>query len=146
MPEGDGEGKLPQETIGDQCLPLSIVCDERLKMSLQQIRCDRHQNTPRLIQRYSGKESPNIGRPLLDCSRVASSWMTSQCSTRTPPSTRRMSAAIQFMGAPNPENRPWTMTISPSATIIPGSYFSVGGMLLIRSNRPSRPGPMCALC
>src|SRR6266446_7092519 len=56
--------------------------------------------------RYTGNESPNIGLPLLDCSPVASSWMTSQCSTRTPSSIRRMSAAIQFTGAPNPENRP----------------------------------------
>ena len=33
---------------------------------------------------YSGNLSPNIGRPLLEDSRVASSWMTSQCSTRIP--------------------------------------------------------------
>src|SRR5712664_3145131 len=90
-----------------------------------------------------GNASPNIGRPLRDCSREASSWMTSQCSTMTPPSIRRMSAAIQLTGAPNPENRPWTMTISPSATIIPAWYFSVAGRLLMRSNRPSRPGAMC---
>jgi len=56
--------------------------------------------------RYSGNESPNIGLPLLDCSCVASSWMTSQCSTRTPSSILRMSAAIKFAGAPSPENRP----------------------------------------
>src|SRR5712691_172947 len=31
--------------------------------------------------------------------------MTSQCSMRTPSSIRRISAAIQFTGAPNPENR-----------------------------------------
>jgi len=30
----------------------------------------------------------------------------------------------------------------PSATIVPASYFSVGGRLVIRSNRPSRPGAM----
>src|SRR5260370_291770 len=29
---------------------------------------------------------------------------------------------------------------SPSATIVPGSYLSVGGRLLMRLNRPSRPG------
>ena len=46
----------------------------------------------------------------------------------------------------NLENRPWTITRSPSATIILGAYFSVGGMLLMRLNRPSRPGAMCALC
>jgi hypothetical protein len=42
-----------------------------------------------------------------------------------------MSAAIQAVGWPNPENRPWIITSSPSATIIPGSHFSVGGILLI---------------
>src|SRR5208283_4538640 len=43
--------------------------------------------------------------------------MTSQCSTSTPSLMRRMSAAIQFTGAPKPENRPWIITRSPSATI-----------------------------
>src|SRR5262245_13448555 len=33
---------------------------------------------------YFGNWSPNMGKPLLDCSFVASSWMTSQCSARTP--------------------------------------------------------------
>src|ERR1700732_3794756 len=36
---------------------------------------------------------------------------------------RTMSAAIQFLGSPVPEKRPWTITKSPSATINPGSYF-----------------------
>jgi hypothetical protein len=40
---------------------------------------------------------------------------------------RIMSAAIQFTGRPMPENRPWMMTKSPSATITPGSYLRVGG-------------------
>src|SRR5262245_31421390 len=57
-----------------------------------------------------------------------------------------MSAAIQFAGAANPEKRPWTMSKSPSATMRPGSYLSVGGKLLTRLKRPSRPGAMCALC
>src|SRR5207248_398298 len=51
---------------------------------------------------------------------------------------RRMSAAIQLFGLPCPEKRPWTITKSPSATINPGSYFSVDGTLLIRLKRPSR--------
>src|SRR6266446_10691486 len=68
-----------------------------------------------------------MGRPLFDDSRVASSWITSQCSASTPSTRRRMSAAIQAVGWPNPENRSWIITRSPSATIIPGSYFSVGG-------------------
>src|SRR6266849_3642148 len=84
--------------------------------------------------------SPNMGRPLLDDSRVASSWITSQCSTRIPLSMRRISAAIQLTGWPKSENRPCTITKSPSATIVPGSYFNVGGRLLIRLKRPSRPG------
>src|SRR5438132_11654653 len=49
---------------------------------------------------YPGNELPNIGFPLLDCPRVASSSMTSQCSTKTPSSMTRMSAAIQLAGAP----------------------------------------------
>src|SRR5437660_499967 len=36
--------------------------------------------------------------------------------------------------------RPCTITKSFSATIVPGSYFSVGGMLLMTLKRPSRPG------
>src|SRR5712671_2778549 len=89
---------------------------------------------------------PNIGRPLFDCSCVTSSWITSQCSTRTPSSMRTMSAATQFTGRPKFENRPCTMTKFPSATIVPGSYLRAGGRLLMRSNKPSRPGAMCALC
>jgi predicted helicase len=42
---------------------------------------------------------------------VASSCRTSQCSASIPPSaTRTTSAAIQFLGLPIPENRPWTIT------------------------------------
>src|SRR6187200_2291683 len=40
------------------------------------------------------------------------------------------------------QKRPCTITKSPSATIVPGSCLSVGGMLLTRLNRPSRPGEM----
>src|SRR6267142_2333766 len=95
---------------------------------------------------HSVKLPPNIGRPLLDSAWEASSWRTSQCSTRTPSTMRRMSAAIQLFGRPCPEKRPWTITKSPSATITPCSYLSVGGALLIRLKRPSRPGSICALC
>src|SRR5215471_2857878 len=49
-------------------------------------------------------------------------------------------------GRPCPENRPWAMTKSPSATMRSHSYLSVGGRLLIRLKRPSRPALMCALC
>src|SRR3979411_2726705 len=44
------------------------------------------------------KLSPNIGRPLFDSARAASSWRTSQCSVNTPSAIRTMSAAIQFLG------------------------------------------------
>src|SRR5882672_5568563 len=77
-----------------------------------------------------------MGRPLFDDSRETSSSMTSQCSASKPPTMRTMSAAIQFFGAPWPEKRPWTITNSPSATMSPGSYFSVGGVLLIRLKNP----------
>ena len=53
--------------------------------------------------------------------------LISQCSSRTPSFMRIMSVAIT--GRPMPENRPWMMTKSPSATITPGSYLRVGGML-----------------
>src|SRR2546426_12821400 len=36
---------------------------------------------------------------------------------------RRISAAIQFTGAPKPLNRPCKITKSPSATMVPGSYL-----------------------
>src|SRR6266478_8057628 len=65
----------------------------------------------------SAKLSPNIDRPLFDSERAASSWRTSQCSANTPSAMRTTSAAIQFLGRPVPENRPCTMTKSPSATI-----------------------------
>src|ERR1700722_2845405 len=91
---------------------------------------------------YFGKVFPNIGAPLFDCSSVASSWITSQCSTSIPSSMRTISAAIQFTGSPRSLNRPCTMTKLLSAMMIPGSYFSVGGVLFIRSNKPSRPGAM----
>src|SRR5260370_4012137 len=94
----------------------------------------------------SAKLSPNIGRPLFDSARAASSWTTSQCSANTPLAMRTTSAAIQFLGRPVPENRPWTMTKSPSATITPGSYLRDAGVPLMRLKRPSRPGSMCALC
>jgi hypothetical protein len=58
------------------------------------------------LRAHSRNLSPNMGRPLLDCARVFSSWMMSQCSTSRPSSMRRMSAAIQFTGCPKPENRP----------------------------------------
>src|SRR6266478_4152217 len=74
----------------------------------------------------SAKLSPNIDRPLFDSERAASSWRTSQCSANTPSAMRTTSAAIQFLGRPVPENRPWTMTKSPSATITPGSYLRRG--------------------
>src|SRR6266567_8114585 len=46
-----------------------------------------------------GKLSPNIGSPLFDPSRVASSWITSQCSASWPFSMRTMSTTIQATGA-----------------------------------------------
>src|SRR4029077_3523250 len=89
---------------------------------------------------YFGKVFPNMGAPLFDCSSVASSSMTSQCSARTPFSMRTISAAIQLTGRPIFENRPCKIAKSPSATMVPRSYLRVGGRLLMRSKRPSRPG------
>ena len=63
----------------------------------------------------AGNLSPNIGRPLRDCSRVVSSWMTSQCSASTPSSMRTMSATTHAAGWPIPLNRPWRMTKSSVA-------------------------------
>src|SRR6266478_1896979 len=56
------------------------------------------------------KLSPNMGSPLLEDSRLASSSMTSQCSARRSFSILTISAAIQATGGPCPEKRPWTMT------------------------------------
>src|SRR5260370_20279759 len=109
---------------------------------------DQHQRLPFSCSQsraQSGNLSPNIGSPLFDCFLVASSWITSQCSRRTPLLMRRMSAAIQFADR-KPENRPWIITNSPSATIVPCSYLSVGGRVLTRLNNPSRPGGVGALC
>ena len=49
-------------------------------------------------RRYFVNFSPNMGSPLFDSALVASSWITSQCSRKTPSLMRRMSAAIQFVG------------------------------------------------
>jgi len=40
----------------------------------------------------------------------------------------------------DPEKRPWTITKSPSATMRPGSYFRVAGLLLNRLKGSSRSG------
>src|SRR4029453_7927035 len=67
MAEGDGEGKLPHDIIGDQCLPLRVVCDERLKMSLQQIGCVHLQKSPRF---NSPPQESTLARAI-DMPRVA---------------------------------------------------------------------------
>jgi hypothetical protein len=59
---------------------------------------------------HSGNVVPNIGRPLRGSALVASSCRTSQCSASTPSATRTTSVAIQLLGLPVPENRPWTIT------------------------------------
>jgi hypothetical protein len=51
-----------------------------------------------------------------------------------------ISAAIQFTETPKPLNRPCTITRSPSATIVPGSYFDVGGKLLMRLKKTLATG------
>jgi hypothetical protein len=56
------------------------------------------------------KSGSDIGRPLRDCSRVPSSWITSQCSASTSSCRRRMSATIHAAGRPWPLNRPCRMT------------------------------------
>jgi hypothetical protein len=46
MADGGRVGEFPQNIIGDQRLPLRVVLDERLDMSLQEIGCDRHLSLP----------------------------------------------------------------------------------------------------
>src|SRR3954451_6920025 len=46
MADGGRVGEFPQEIIGDQRLPLRVVLDERLDMSLQQIGGDCHRSLP----------------------------------------------------------------------------------------------------
>ena len=58
----------------------------------------------------AGKVSPNMGSPLWDWERVASSWMTSQCSASSPSATRTMSVTIQLVGWPIWEKRPCKIT------------------------------------
>jgi hypothetical protein len=45
-----------------------------------------------------GKVSPNIGRPLRDWVRSASSWMTSHCSASLLSAMRTMSTTTQLIG------------------------------------------------
>jgi bifunctional non-homologous end joining protein LigD len=56
------------------------------------------------------KRKAALAKLLRRSSDVASSCRTSQCSASTPSATRTTSAAIQFLGLPVPENRPWTIT------------------------------------
>jgi len=64
-----------------------------------------------------------------------------------PSATRTTSAAIQFLGLPVPEKP----TMDDHVIVFqqrsgPGSYFSVGGVLLTRLNRPVAPRPdVCAV-
>src|SRR2546422_4529427 len=44
MADGRRVGEFPQNIIGDQRLPLRVVLDERLDMSLQEIGSDRHRS------------------------------------------------------------------------------------------------------
>src|SRR5258708_16528592 len=67
------------------------------------------------------KTLPNIGRPLFDCSRDASSWITSQCSTRLLPLMRRISAALLFTASPTSAIRPSPLTHAPSSRCVTGS-------------------------
>ena len=69
---------------------------------------DAYRTAQRL--RILGRKAIAEHRPtLFDSASDASSSITSQCSTRTPSTTRTMSAAIQFFAAPKPENRPCTI-------------------------------------
>jgi len=56
------------------------------------------------------KTIANIGSPLADWARVASSCRTSQCSAELAVLERMTSAAIQAEGRPLPEKRPYAMT------------------------------------
>src|ERR1700676_1473714 len=82
-----------------------------------------------------GNAVPNIGRPLTDVSRVASSSMTSQCSAKTPFSRRTISTTIQFAGRPRPVMRPCSISRFPSAKIALFSYRIVSGTDLINPDR-----------
>src|SRR2546423_14087898 len=59
-------------------------------------------STDAALSAHALNVSPNMGRPLFDDVRVASFWITSQCSTSIPFSMRRISAAIQFTDRPKP--------------------------------------------
>src|ERR1700722_1870788 len=59
----------------------------------------------RPLDHSAGNAGPNIGKPLTDVSRVASSSMTSQCSVKRPFSKRTISTTIQFAGRPRPVMR-----------------------------------------
>src|SRR4030095_14288729 len=45
---------------------------------------------------FLGNSLPNMGSPLFDCSFVASSWITSQCSSKMPSFIRITSTTTQF--------------------------------------------------
>jgi len=74
----------------------------------------------------------NMGRPLLD----SACWL--RLGLR-PSAREKRVLDTKYVGynpvrRRAPEYRPWTITKSPSATTLPGSYFRVGGRLLMRLN------------
>ena len=46
MADGGSEGEFPHKIIGDQHLPLRVVLNECLEVSLQEIRGNRHLSLP----------------------------------------------------------------------------------------------------
>ncbi len=54
MADGGRVGKFPYEIIDDQCLPLRVVLDKSLEMSLQEIGSDRHLKGNAVVVLFAG--------------------------------------------------------------------------------------------
>jgi len=93
----------------------------------------------------TGKRSPNIGRPLRDCSRVASSRMTSLCSASTPILHAHDAATTHAAGRAIPLNRPSRMPKAPAAAATWFSYRSVAGKPLTVKQPGAAGRNMCAV-
>lgn len=68
MTNGGRVGEFPQDVVGDQRLPLRIVVDKRLDMSLQKIGRNRHLES--LSAPRSSPEADNVAFSGHKCSTV----------------------------------------------------------------------------
>ncbi len=147
-----GSATWPEEsTLNVSCLACTRLHTFQVRGTLDRpARCRRApsraavRSAGRGLERASaGPSSPRV-EPRLVVTRRGPD--VPRAAARTPSCMRIRSTTIQFAWRPRPENRPRTITRSPSTMISSVSCLNVAGRLRTSANSPSRPGVMCALC